>query len=120
MIIKNIELKKGNYICGCAKDVIGYHYLVAFAFQIEEIEENQIQCILNSYFCDDGRYHLFKENVVIDNLENFMIEDDVYIVSEEIYNEIIDIFQKEDFEEMEIFNHFDTKVLNQAIVHLNQ
>ncbi len=106
MIRNNIELKKGDYICAYAIDYGGYHYLEAFAFKINEINNGTIQCIFHGSWCDDFVFHYHSEPKTIQNLHD-MQGYDICVVSKYAFEEYIKNLNQKDLDEFDIWNYFE-------------
>lgn len=110
MVINNVEIKKGDYICGCAKDILGYHYLLAFAFKVDAVDDEKIACMFQGYSMDDGKAHYYEKRAELsmDNFVSMLYEDDVAIFSEKDYNKFVEVLKQEELGEDDyaFFNYF--------------
>ena len=110
MVINNVEIKKGDYICGCAKDILGYHYLLAFAFKVDAVDDEKITCMFQGYSMDDGVAHYYEKRAEIskNNFVSMLYEDEAAIFSEEDYNKFVEVLKQEELgeDDYEFFNYF--------------
>ena len=111
MLINNVEIKKGDCLCGCAKDILGYHYRLAFAFKVDAIQNQKVNCTFKGYYIDDGvaSYHEGPAVISAEELIHMLYEDDIAIFSEEDYNKFVNTLKQEELDEEEyaMFHYFD-------------
>lgn len=106
MIRNNVELKQGDYICGCAVDYNGYHYLHAFALCVDKVEKNVVKGIFHGASYDDGVIHYYCTNNNMENV-NSLNGYDICIVDKQTFENYVQYFQ-EDIDEFDIWNYFET------------
>lgn len=105
MVINDIEIKKGDCICGCAIDYNGYHYLEAFAIKVDKIHNNIIEGIFHGASYDDGVINYYCTNRSVENLKS-TLGYNICIVDEKLFEQFVNYLQKKDIDEMDIWNYF--------------
>jgi hypothetical protein len=113
MIKNDVELHKGDYICACATDYAGYHYWHAFAFQIDDVNDNIIKCTIHVASSDDFviRY-LCKPDILFDTRE--FCGYDVCVVDKDTFEQYIKDINQKDLDEFDVWEYF-APILDKAL-----
>lgn len=121
MIRNNVELKHGDYICGCAVDYDGYHYLHAFALYIDKVENNVVKGTFHGASYDDGVIHYYCTNNNIENI-NSLNGYNICIVDKQTFENYLQYLQEEDIDEFDIWDYFESifKTSKMKIVEYTQ
>ena len=107
MIRNNVDLKPGDYICACAVDYDGYHYLHAFALCVDQVENNVVKGMLHCAPYDDGVIHYYCKNNNIENL-NSLHGYDICIVDKQTFENYVQYLQEDNLDEFDIWDYFES------------
>ncbi len=107
MTINNIQINKGDCIVGCATSPGGYHYMLAFAFKAEDINDDKVVCIFHEISFDDFVVGHYPENKILDNMY-LPPAYDIYIVDENAMKEFIsNIKSTDELDEDNVWEFFE-------------
>ena len=119
MFINNVEVKKGDCICGCCDEPMGFHYILGFAFQVDETNENTLSCMFHEISSDDHDVGYYPEKKTFKSCDATMCGYNIFLVNKDIFEQVVEFFKTENFEEADMFEYFDN-IYKHAIQYINK